>query len=96
MAPKSLLRHPSARSTFADMAPGTHFKRLIPESSATIYKLGGEANANVKRLVLCSGKIYYELEEARRAAGIVDIAIARVEQLSPFPMDLVAKHADVC
>ena len=45
----------------------------------------------MKRLVLCTGKIYYELLELREANEIQDIAIARVEQISPFPYDLVKK-----
>lgn len=94
MAPKSLLRHPSARSTLADMGPGTHFQRLIRETNPAIYKEGSTPNTAVTRVIFCAGKIYYELEEARLAAGITDIAIARVEQISPFPMDLVAKHSD--
>lgn len=53
------------------------------------------ANAsNVRRLVYCSGKIYYELAEERAKRCITDIAIVRVEQLAPFPWDHVAKEAE--
>lgn len=84
MTPKSLLRHPLCRSTLDEMGPGTRFHRFIPDSGVT----PGE---DVKRLVLCTGKVYYDLVQEREARGITDIAIARVEQISPFPFDLVNK-----
>lgn len=95
MTPKSLLRHPLARSHLADLAPGSHFKRLIPETSANIWTSPGVPNPSVMRLVLCSGKVYYDLFEAREKLSEHGVAIARVEQLSPFPYDLVQQHADV-
>ena len=64
--------------------------RLIPETDPEIYP--GEANPGVRRLVLCSGKVYYDLLAYRREHGIKDVAIARVEQISPFPFDLVDRH----
>lgn len=90
--PKSLLRDPRARSTLDDMGPGTRFKRLIPEQDTSIYD--GSSNENVKRLVLCSGKVYYDMIKLRDEQAIDDVAIARVEQISPFPFDLVHRHAD--
>ena len=96
MTPKSLLRHPRARSHLADMAPGSRFQRLIPEIDRNIFSKSGVPNPSVSRLVLCSGKIYYELLEAREKLGEHGVAIARVEQISPFPFDLVQQHADVC
>mmetsp|Transcript_21593 Transcript_21593/g.64324 ORF Transcript_21593/g.64324 Transcript_21593/m.64324 type:complete len:987 (-) Transcript_21593:527-3487(-) len=86
--PKSLLRHPDARSTLEEMGPGTRFKRVIPETDSEISKDGG-GNPDVRRVVLCSGKVYYDLLDYRRKAEIKDVAIARVEQISPFPFDLV-------
>jgi 2-oxoglutarate dehydrogenase E1 component len=83
MAPKSLLRHKLVVSTLADMGPGTRFHRVIPETDPLV------ADAEVKRLVLCSGKIYYDLLQARRDSEINDIAIVRVEQLYPWPRDAV-------
>ena len=79
MTPKSLLRHKLAVSTLEDMGPGTTFKRVIPE----IDTLG--ADADVRRLIFVTGKLYYDLLEARREKAIDDIAIVRVEQMYPFP-----------
>ncbi|CAB1321460.1 unnamed protein product [Coregonus sp. 'balchen'] len=83
--PKSLLRHPEARSSFDEMLPGTEFQRLIPDSGPVTQNPAG-----VKRIVFCTGKVYYELTKERKAHGMEDmVAIARMEQLSPFPFDLV-------
>ncbi|MDE1166076.1 MAG: 2-oxoglutarate dehydrogenase E1 component [Pseudomonas sp.] len=79
LTPKSLLRHKLAISTLEDLAEGS-FQTVIPE----IDKLDA---AKVTRLVLCSGKVYYDLLEKRRAEGREDIAIVRIEQLYPFPED---------
>ncbi|XP_014613688.1 PREDICTED: 2-oxoglutarate dehydrogenase, mitochondrial isoform X4 [Polistes canadensis] len=89
MTPKSLLRHPEAKSSFDLMLEDTEFLRVIPEE-------GPAANnaSNVKRLVFCSGKVYYDLKKGRSEKKLDDqIAIARVEQISPFPYDLVKKEA---
>jgi 2-oxoglutarate dehydrogenase E1 component len=73
--PKSLLRHKEAVSTTADLAHG-EFQRVIPDT---------ETNpANVKRVLLCSGKVYYDLLDARRALKRQDVAIVRLEQLYPI------------
>lgn len=88
--PKSLLRHPEAKSSFDDMLPGTSFKRVIPDI--------GAASANpekVKRVIFCTGKIYYELIRERKHRGMdSDVAVVRIEQLSPFPFDLVKKETN--
>nr|XP_040025120.1 2-oxoglutarate dehydrogenase, mitochondrial-like isoform X1 [Gasterosteus aculeatus aculeatus] len=85
--PKSLLRLPEAKSSFDDMLPDTHFKRLIPDGAAD--------PAKVKRVVFCSGKIYYELIRERGNRGLQEeVAVVRVEQLSPFPFDLVKAETD--
>jgi 2-oxoglutarate dehydrogenase E1 component len=76
MTPKSLLRHPGATSTLDDLATGS-FQRVIGD--ATVDPTG------VKRLVLCSGKVYYELEAKRAELGRREVALARVEQLYPLP-----------
>jgi 2-oxoglutarate dehydrogenase E1 component len=78
-SPKSLLRHKLAVSKLDDMGPGTRFQRLIPETDALV------PDDKVRRLVLCSGKVYYDLVQERRNRGIEDVAIARVEQLYPWP-----------
>jgi 2-oxoglutarate dehydrogenase E1 component len=79
MSPKSLLRHKLNVSALDEMGPGTHFRRVIPE----VDKLA--AKDKVKRVVLCSGKVYYDLLEARREQCIKNVAIVRVEQLYPWP-----------
>ncbi|XP_014487825.1 PREDICTED: 2-oxoglutarate dehydrogenase, mitochondrial isoform X6 [Dinoponera quadriceps] len=89
MTPKSLLRHPEAKSNFDLMLEDTQFLRVIPEEGTAAQNPG-----NVKRLLFCSGKVYYDLKKARTERQMDDkIAIARVEQISPFPYDLVKKEA---
>ncbi|MFI4970839.1 MAG: 2-oxoglutarate dehydrogenase E1 component, partial [Lysobacterales bacterium] len=77
MTPKSLLRHKLAVSTLDELAGGG-FQLAIPDSSAKDAK-------KVRRIVLCSGKVYYDLVEYAGKRGIGDVAIVRVEQLYPFP-----------
>jgi 2-oxoglutarate dehydrogenase E1 component len=86
MTPKSLLRHKVAVSALADFGPGTTFHRLLPES-ATLA-----ADDKVRRVVLCSGKIYYDLIEEREKRGVKDVAILRVEQIYPFPKKSAEKE----
>ena len=76
MSPKSLLRHKLAVSTLDELANG-EFQRLIPDTTATAKK--------VKRVVVCAGKVYYDLLEEVQKQGIQDVALVRVEQLYPFP-----------
>lgn len=78
MTPKSLLRHKMAVSTLADMGPGSGFRPLLAETQKI-------SDAKVRRVILCSGKVYYDLLEEREKRAIKDIAILRVEQLYPFP-----------
>jgi 2-oxoglutarate dehydrogenase E1 component len=75
--PKSLLRHPECTSTIADFTEG-NFREVIADEQM-------KDHSKVKRVLLCSGKIYYELEAARRESGIEQVSIVRVEQLYPFP-----------
>ncbi len=79
MTPKSLLRHKLCVSSLADMARGTSFKRVIGEH-ASLAK-----DDKIRRVIITSGKVYYDLLEARDAAKITDIAIIRTEQYYPFP-----------
>ena len=79
MSPKSLLRHKLVVSSMGEMGPDTHFRRVIPEIDNLAL------DKNVRRIVICSGKIYYDLLQARRDAKIDDVAIVRVEQLYPWP-----------
>ncbi|MDH4554148.1 2-oxoglutarate dehydrogenase E1 component [Pseudomonas sp. BN417] len=83
LTPKSLLRHKLAISTLEDLAEGS-FQTVIGEIDQIDPK-------KVDRLVLCSGKVYYDLLEKRRAEGREDIAILRIEQLYPFPEDDLAE-----
>ncbi|MGH8324671.1 MAG: 2-oxoglutarate dehydrogenase E1 component, partial [Steroidobacteraceae bacterium] len=83
MTPKSLLRHKLSVSSLADLTHG-RFHVVIPEIDAL-------KAAKVRRVAFCSGKVYYDLLQARRAAKIDDIAIARLEQLYPFPHDEYAE-----
>ena len=78
--PKSLLRHKLAVSPLADFAENSTFRFVIPEID-TIAPA-----EQVKRIVICSGKVYYDLLQTRRDKGITDVAIVRLEQLYPFPI----------
>lgn len=87
---KALLRHKLAVSSFQDISTGSRFRRTYPE----LYPDEVVSDDEIRRLILCSGKIYYELLEARRAeASKSDVAIVRIEQISPFPFDQVANYA---
>lgn len=89
MTPKSLLRHPEAKSSFDLMLEDTEFLRVIPEEG-----VAAQNPNNVKRVIFCSGKVYYDLKKARAERQLDDkVAIARVEQISPFPYDIVKKEA---
>jgi 2-oxoglutarate dehydrogenase E1 component len=79
LTPKSLLRHKLAISTLEELAEGS-FQTVLGEIDAHDAK-------KVERVVLCSGKVYYDLLEKRRSEGREDIAIVRLEQLYPFPED---------
>jgi 2-oxoglutarate dehydrogenase E1 component len=79
MTPKSLLRHKHSTSAMADLAGG-RFHNVIDEHDAI-------QPARVKRLILCSGKVYYDLIEQRRIEQLSDVAVVRIEQLYPFPVD---------
>ncbi|MGN6223114.1 2-oxoglutarate dehydrogenase E1 component [Pseudoxanthomonas sp.] len=81
MTPKSLLRHKLAVSTLDELANG-EFQHLIPDNAADPKK--------VKRVVLCSGKVYYDLLEDQQKRGQDDVALVRIEQLYPFPRPQLA------
>ncbi len=83
MTPKSLLRHPLAKSAASDFIGDGHFMRILSDTN-------GSEDAKTKRLVLCSGKVAYDLIEARNAAGLDDTQIVRLEQLYPFPGEPLA------
>ncbi len=83
MTPKSLLRHKMAVSPLESLSAG-EFHRVIPE----IEDIKAE---DTRRVVFCSGKVYYDLLEARQVHGVKDTALVRIEQLYPFPIDEFAK-----
>ncbi|MDX1921670.1 MAG: 2-oxoglutarate dehydrogenase E1 component [Alphaproteobacteria bacterium] len=86
MTPKSLLRHKLCVSPLADMGPGTKFQRIIPETNTAIDE------KKVRRVILCTGKVYYDLIAERETRGIKDVAIIRVEELYPFPTKPLAEQ----
>ena len=86
MAPKSLLRHKLAVSKLAALGPGTRFRRVLPETDRLAL------DKTVRRAVLCSGKIYYDLLQERRERAIKDVALIRVEQLYPWPRQTVMQQ----
>ena len=83
MTPKSLLRNKRCVSTLADMASGSSFHRVLWDEAQNAGRLGKDAE--IKRVVLCSGKVYYDLSDERDKRGEKCIQILRVEQLYPFP-----------
>jgi 2-oxoglutarate dehydrogenase E1 component len=88
MTPKSLLRHSACKSPLSEFDKGSRFQRLIPESDSAFAD-----NSSVRKLLFCSGKVYYDLHQERAKREMDDVAIARVEQISPFPFDKVAEEA---
>jgi 2-oxoglutarate dehydrogenase E1 component len=86
MTPKSLLRHRLAVSSLEELAEG-EFQTIIPEVDPI-------EPADVDRLVFCSGKVYFDLIEARHARGLNNVAIVRIEQLYPFPKEEFADIVD--
>jgi len=96
MSPKSLLRHPlvkSPLSDFDDIGEGheIRFCRTIPEIEPNLLV----KPEKIRRLIVCSGQVYYSLLEERRNRKINDIAIVRVEQIAPFPYDRVKEQVSL-
>jgi 2-oxoglutarate dehydrogenase E1 component len=95
MSPKSMLRHPLCVSDLSELSIGGRFQETIGDNYAEAKK--------VKRVLLCSGKLYYELYEKQQKDARTDIAILRVEQLYPFPkaqvnalLEQYSKKAEIC
>lgn len=83
--PKSLLRHPEARSPFSEMSEGSEFQRIIPDRGPA-----SESPSSVKKVVFCTGRVYYDLTKARADKQLEkDIAIVRVEQVSEMKLILI-------
>ncbi|KAG9453641.1 hypothetical protein H6P81_006545 [Aristolochia fimbriata] len=97
MSPKNLLRHKDCKSNISEFddvqghpgfdKQGTRFKRLIKDQNDH-----SDLEEGIRRLVLCSGKVYYELDEERKKVGAKDVSICRIEQLCPFPYDLIQRE----
>jgi 2-oxoglutarate dehydrogenase E1 component len=94
MTPKSLLRHKKAVSTLADLAEGSSFHRVLHDDAQTRPDVAGikiKADKDIRRVILCSGKVYYDLLERREkdmqdGKPVDDVYILRLEQFYPWPM----------
>lgn len=94
MTPKSLLRHKKAVSDLAEMGPGSEFHRILFDDAemGKASDITLKPDDKIKRVVLCSGKVYYDLLAERDARGQDDTYLMRVEQLYPFPHDVLVKE----
>ncbi|MDH3690188.1 MAG: 2-oxoglutarate dehydrogenase E1 component [Gammaproteobacteria bacterium] len=86
MTPKSLLRHRLAVSSLAEIASDTCFQPVLPETDTSV------SDQDIRRVVLCSGRIFYDLLEQRRHRQISDIAVVRIEEIYPFPESLITRQ----
>jgi 2-oxoglutarate dehydrogenase E1 component len=88
MTPKSLLRHKRAVSTLADMAEGSSFHRVLDDDARAggLTSLKLKRDSEIRRVLLCSGKVYFDLLEEREKQGVDDVTILRLEQFYPWPM----------
>jgi 2-oxoglutarate dehydrogenase E1 component len=87
---KSLLRHPLVKSNIEELSGDSHFQLYLPESHPDHL----DAPEKITKHIFCSGQVYYALLKAREQNKITDVAISRVEQLSPFPFEQIKEHAD--
>ncbi len=87
MTPKSLLRHKRAVSTIEELSGGASFHRVLYDDAEVLpdQKIRIKPDHDIRRVVLCSGKVYFDLYEEREARGIDDVYLMRIEQLYPFP-----------
>jgi 2-oxoglutarate dehydrogenase E1 component len=95
MTPKSLLRHKKAVSKLSDFDVDSSFHRLLYDYAETNHELTATRlvpDAKIRRVVLCTGKVYYDLLEEREKRGIDDIYLMRVEQLYPVPLKALVKE----
>jgi 2-oxoglutarate dehydrogenase E1 component len=94
MTPKSLLRHKRAVSNMADLAEGSSFHRVMVDGAEANCDVGGitlTSDDKIKRVILCSGKVYFDLIDARAKAGRDDVYILRLEQFYPWPHKSVSQ-----
>ncbi|CAG8437372.1 3443_t:CDS:2 [Ambispora gerdemannii] len=87
---KLLLRHPMARSSLEEMSGDTYFQRYIPDP----HPENLASPEKITRHVFCTGQVYYALLKARNLNNMDHVAISRLEQINPFPYDLIANHID--
>jgi 2-oxoglutarate dehydrogenase E1 component len=94
MTPKSLLRHKRAVSMTNEIGAGTSFHRLLWDSAESHKgeKIKLARDEKIRRVVLCSGKVYYDLYEDREKRGVDDVYLLRVEQIYPFPLKALVKE----
>jgi 2-oxoglutarate dehydrogenase E1 component len=94
MTPKSLLRHKRAVSRLDEMGPDTTFHRLLWDDAQMLpdEKIKLVADDKIRRVVMCSGKVYYDLYEEREKRGIDDVYLLRVEQLYPVPLKALVQE----
>ena len=95
MTPKSLLRHKLATSSLDDMGTKTSFHRVLWDDAETEGRQGNVKlvkDNKIRRVVLCSGKVYYDLFEKREELGIDDVYLMRIEQFYPVPRKSMMKE----
>ncbi|KAJ1779917.1 2-oxoglutarate dehydrogenase E1 component [Coemansia sp. RSA 1824] len=94
MTSKKQLRFPLCRSDLSEISGSTFFQRYIPESHPTDGEFSLVAPEHIRTHILCTGQVYYALLQARELNNVRDVAISRIEQLHPFPWDLVRDHLE--
>jgi len=87
IAPKKLLRYKGATSSIEDFDETTRFQSLLEDSNPKLV-----APEKVRKIIFCSGQVYFDLEAEREAKGMHDVAIMRVESLCPFPFKSIIKN----
>ena len=94
MTPKSMLRNKRAVSNLEAFGPGTSFHRLLWDHAETHKgeKIKLAKDDKIRRVVICSGKVYYDLYDEREKRGVDDVYLLRVEQLYPFPLKALVKE----
>ncbi|MFD1881974.1 2-oxoglutarate dehydrogenase E1 component [Paracoccus pacificus] len=95
MTPKSLLRHPMALSTAKDFLTGSTFHRVLwDDAQQGVSTTTLKPDSEIRRVVICSGKVYYDLLAARDEAGLDDVYLLRLEQFYPFPAQSMSRELD--
>jgi 2-oxoglutarate dehydrogenase E1 component len=105
MSPKSLLRHKRAVSNLSDMAEGSSFHRVMVDGAEAECEVGGiqlASDDKINRVILCSGKVYFDLVEQRAKSGRNDVYLLRLEQFYPWPLKSLSNelkrfvNAEIC